>query len=303
MGCAGKGTACNDDAVYVKLVAGYDGVCGLDSDGWETCWGAPENGALLDEPFIALDLEAYLVCGITASGQNVCWGADVPGAVPPDGEFVDVAVSEEVACWTDAGGLVTCVGDPCDGDHDGCDPLPPTVPLTGVAGGRNMFCGLDEGSALACWGWETTWDEVPASDITEIDAGRENICTVRTSGDVSCTYVLNGAEGSEPTYGVGSAATGPGPWSALAAGHGFACVLDMDGGLECSSGMYDGPGQAVTVPTGPFLDLAAGGSSSRVEPMLCASMAAGGVSCWTWSDYRHGVVGGVCDAPWASVAE
>lgn len=303
-GCTGTGKdsaeVCADDTtVYVSIVAGTDGVCGLDSAGWATCWGAAAVGAVLDEPFIVLDVEAKLVCGVTQSGTGVCWGADAPGQTPPDGSFVDVAVTEGEACWTDALGVATCVGDPCSGDTDECIPSPPEAPTSNVAGGRNIFCGLDSSSSLSCWGASWTWQAAPSAAASAVDAGGYNVCVVeRVSGDIRCTNVLGGGESGEPVYGPGVVAIGPGPWISLTAGDGFACALDGAGQLTCSLGMYDSPDQAVSVPSGPFTAIAAGSASAPGGVMLCAAPESGGIYCWTWLDYADGQIGSACEAPW-----
>lgn len=304
--CAGKAPTplCDaDSTAYARVIAGTDGVCGLDADGSATCWGDAADGAVLDEPFAVLDLEAKLVCGITTAGRNVCWGADVPGVVPPEGAYVAVAVSDEAACWTDSVGLVTCRGDVCAGAPDGCVSSPPDNPLVGVAGGDSSFCGVDATATVGCWGNGPVGVGTLAAAPGGLDECWGNLCVIEASGDVNCTYVLNGSEGGEPTYGNGPVTSGPGPWGALTAGNGFACVLDLQGSLQCSLGMYDAPDQAVSVPEGPFLDIAAGSVSGPGAAMLCASPEAGGVICWTWMDYALGFIGDVCDAPWELMPE
>ena len=231
------------------LGAGLNHLCVNWTDGSIDCWGLDDTDQLSVPEGLWSDVSAgeTHTCAVSAEdGRLACWGGKEDGRhLPPKGEFVDVEVGRDHACAISAeDASVSCWGQDERGQAD-----PPGGAFVQLSAGNDRTCGVQEGGALACWGWLD--EEPPSGSFRHVAAGTESDCAVTTGGELECWNHSGALPEPDPPGGEG--------WSAVSIGSGdqsvicHSCAIG-DEGLDCwgSCGTYDGP-------TGePMLSLASG---------------------------------------------
>lgn len=164
---------------FAKLAAGGSHTCGLDTDGFASCWGAGYagqlgNGAtLLRQPlpapvdggrrFVAITAGLDATCALDAEGRAFCWGGNSNGQIGSGAEARDGnAVLEPVEVAL------------ADG-----------VRLVQLDLKSNHACGVTAAGEAWCWG---------RNDLGQIDATGEDVRSPqRITATVAFRHVATGA--------------------------------------------------------------------------------------------------------------
>ncbi|PZQ49099.1 MAG: hypothetical protein DI551_00150 [Micavibrio aeruginosavorus] len=187
-------SAVDSTSTWTQISAGYDGSCGIKSDGSAWCWGRNNYGQLgnsttgTDEvsPFKVSDAGPWVqisrgyesVCGVKLDGSLWCWGRNelgqlgngainttlysIPAPVSNAGPWLDVSVSltDGTVCGVQTNGTAWCWGEDDKGQLGNGDTLTSSMPVPSRV--------LDPGP------WAT------------IVAGKEKACGLKTDGSAWC---------------------------------------------------------------------------------------------------------------------
>ena len=207
-----------DTRDYVRVDAGWEHTCALDSDRAAYCWGRNEDGELgtgavsTKEPATAvagghtwrtIDAGDASTCGVADDGFTYCWGninGDIVPAlavdVPSDVDIVRAAwkgacgaKGADVHCWGATGGWYP-------------DPASVTMPaaVVDLVMGPSSACALLANGEIRCWGSSddgllgagaTTTAAVPASvssdeTFVQLTGYQEMFCALTDDGAVYC---------------------------------------------------------------------------------------------------------------------
>lgn len=272
---------------FVALATGSSHVCGLDSRGAASCWGANDGGQLGDGTrtdreapvpvrtelrFSTLTAGDTHTCGLAGGGVPICWGQNLNGQIG-DGSRVD-------------------------------RPMPVTVgggvQFASLVAGRNHTCGLTGNGNAWCWGLNSngqlgdgsrldrlTPTLVRASIQSSLTAGIAHTCGIG-GGEVLCwgdNDVGQLGDGSTEGRAQPGAVEGlPGPVTQVAAGAVHTCALVSDGSAYCwgqnlHGQLGDGSTQNATTATPVagdlrFRSIHAGGA------LTCGFSMEGTQYCW-----------------------
>lgn len=233
--------AVTDGLGIEQIAAGGAHSCGIRSAGEAYCWGDNFAGQLGDgstEPtrttpvavtgdLLFSSISAGLgseTCALAVEGGAYCWGAlagtndqsTEPIAVDDDPGFTLISVGDGSVCGVDGEGRAYCWGDNGAGQlGDGSnDPSDRPVPVSGDL------------------------------EFTDLDAGARHACGVATDEEIYCW-----GDNSDGQLGVGQqggssttpiAVSSDARFSAVAAGDGHTCALDVDGSAYCWGRNSDG---------------------------------------------------------------
>jgi alpha-tubulin suppressor-like RCC1 family protein len=175
---------------FVRISAGGDHTCGIDSTAAAYCWGANASGQLGDSlvadtalpvkvvgglTFTSITAGATHTCAIATGGTTYCWGANdhgqlgngttsaSPTAAPVavvGGPFVLLSAGESHTCGIIASGALYCWGNGLDGrlgNGGAADVSTPTavsgtLVFGSVSTGGSHSCALTTANILYCWG-------------------------------------------------------------------------------------------------------------------------------------------------------
>ena len=104
--------------------------------------------------FTAIGCGENVACGIKTDGTVSCWGSPNNPAVVnsvPTGAFVELAVSSESACARRSNSTVACWG--WDPNNYGFLRPPTDFNFSRLVPGENTNCAYDNRNKLHCWGW------------------------------------------------------------------------------------------------------------------------------------------------------
>jgi hypothetical protein len=165
------------------LACGDDFCCGVSMAGELVCWGDNPGGSGTAQSGIAnqttssfdwIAAQGNRLCGVTTDGAIECFG----GASPPDDKpangFTQVSASGNYACGIRAEGF-QCWG------YNAPDAPNSLTTLTSISTAPFTACGLDENSAITCWGSDTysvprsTWDQIAITDRTQCGIAEEKL--------------------------------------------------------------------------------------------------------------------------------
>ncbi len=171
------------------VVSGYahTHACAWDNLGAVTCWRSDADGT---EDYLELPGTGWshvrvgfeTTCGLDTSGQIGCVGSHL---TPPPGAFVDLAVSQLLACAIRAeDGSLACWYNP---DQNGTQELAEAVP-SDQGGYRQVVVGFDyacalRGAEVDCWG---IGGPLSGTRFTSISGANSSACGVRDDGTVEC---------------------------------------------------------------------------------------------------------------------
>lgn len=188
------------------------------SDSLEYLYGAGRA----DPPegvFVDVAVSGYGSCGVRDSGELECWG-EHSGAVP-EGRFAKVLGSGLHGCAVAVDGSVVCWGDNEFGQLDAPEGVFVEVSVSG-----SRSCAVAVEGSVRCWGADADL-AVPAGDFEKVYAHGYafGLCGLRTDGEYVCW-------GQDGRYGTLSDAP-EGKFEALALELGQACALRTDGAVLC----------------------------------------------------------------------
>jgi hypothetical protein len=173
---------------------------------------------------------------------------------PPQDPFVTFDENDEqVGCGLTASGSIVCWGhgyndeSPTCSDGGGifsCDRHPPAGVFTAISVGDQLACAVRADGTLACWtNSGETPDAVPSGTFVDVSIDKEDdsACAIGTDGHV---VFWSGGQGPSIVDG---------PLQIAREANGI-CVLDKNGMVQCVYGYV----MNLTVPTGPFTEIAIG---------------------------------------------
>lgn len=165
---------------YVDVAASTDAVCAIDTLGRLNCWGRDLRGQI-DPPTNGVYTQVSggdsHFCALAMDGTAHCWGYDDAGqATPPTGTFKQIAVGNFFSCGLRTDGSVECWGQPRP-------PTPAGNEFIQISAGRAL-CGLQGDRNVVCTGGLSTG--IPAGPFSQVAAGQDHACAVRTSGEIAC---------------------------------------------------------------------------------------------------------------------
>ena len=267
----------------------WSGFCGVTRAGelMRVPHGWTTPGCIYLEPdpadtYVSVSSSNSHTCVLTADGKVVC-SAGSPnvgsGALqtltPPhmNGERVaQISVGRTTGIVTAACALTERGSAVCWLSEDNKVDPPETAPgrYIDVSDGWGHTCGLTEGGAIACWGWNN-WGQadVPEGRYHSLSAGFATTCALTDQSALVCwgtDEYLSGKLGS-------------GPFKDVAMGYRELCALTEHGEAVCAEG-YNEFGLEST-PAGRFESINLGWPGHA-----CALNEVGAVACW--GDDRHG---------------
>ena len=243
--------------------------------------GRTTPGCIYLEPdpadtYVAVSSSNSHTCVLTADGQVVC-SASSPilgsGALqtltPPDmnGERVaQISVGRTTGIVTAACALTERGSAVCWWSEDNRVDPPETAPgrYIDVSDGWGHTCGLTEGGAIACWGWNN-WGQtdVPEGRYRSVSAGFATTCALTDRDALVCW----GSDAQLSRY------VGNGPFKDAAVGASELCVLSAHGEAVCVEGLSNFGLESA--PAGRFESISLGLSGNA-----CALNEIGAVACW-----------------------
>ena len=286
--------------------------CGLRRGGAAVCWGdsrfdaeAPPPG-----PFAAIEARNGYACGLRPDGTAECWGSTrrslSPGdvfAAPdfgeadwresfPGGAFSTVSSHEDFACGIRAGGELECWSPrwpPGAGVPDATAPAVAAGPVDAAPGvspnrgftslSADVRCAFRGDGTRLCWTKVEEWvviPRAPAGLVAMDGLFSGSRCGIHTDGTLECWWSHGGELGGDGPEQERFPFPGR-RFTALSAGH-YACAIDIDGTLACTSYGYpvswawDVPG--AHLPDGEFESVSAG------NPHMCGVRVGGDLACW-----------------------
>jgi len=165
-------------STYTQVGAGRKYACALKSDRSIQCVGSIAGTAAVAPTgsFVMLAAGNSHACALKTDGTLACWGFGGPGdptdgsdsdhaswgqAIPPSGQFIDIAVGISHSCALRMDGTAVCWGagktnGACDTSLDGCGmAAPPSDTFSELGLGYTHSCGLRRDNTLVCWGSNT----------------------------------------------------------------------------------------------------------------------------------------------------
>jgi alpha-tubulin suppressor-like RCC1 family protein len=291
-----------------QITAGTSHECALGSTGVAYCWGLGTSGQLGNSASATSNAPVAVTttgalsgltltqitagglgeCALAGTGAAYCWGADTSGQLgngsPATNSNVAVAVSST--------GFLS------------------GQTLTQIDGGASHVCALDAGSAVYCWGLNTSGQVgntdtavlfyVPAAvmppQAATLAAGAAHACVLRSGKAYCWGDSANGALGNSTTISSGTPAavyTGGAllgkTLTQITGGAGFTCALDSSGaaycwGLGTSGQLGNGTAASSTVPVAVTTSGALSGVAliqiSAGNGFACGLSIAGAAYCW-----------------------
>ncbi len=252
---------------FIRIAAGEDHACALQTSGRIQCWGANDEGQL-DAPegvaFQEVTAGYRFTCGIRTDGGISCWGRNNHAQLnAPDGQFTAVDAGWDHVCAL-SGTTATCWG---WNANERATP-PPSAAYSVIGAGAEHSCGLTSTSDLVCWGRN---DDGRAQSrqgpFRALAVGIAHTCVLRNDGSALC----QGESAGSDTVAPNSA------FSQISAGMDQICGLDFNGVVECWGITQDeSTSGSLPTPTGPFTAINLGWTNA------CAVTQDGLAQCWQY---------------------
>ncbi len=269
---------------WVKVAAGALHSCAISTDGHLRCWGYNASGELGDgttsQSYLGVDVGGQaddwvdLIagyehnCGARKSGELYCWGDNRHGQIP-NGDVGDIAstpvpIDPRVAPWTGAHGLG--VDHSCLIDSDNR--------LACVGGNSDGQLGRGSGTHLRPAKLDGEWVDVASAEAftCALDVKRDAYCW----GDSASSAL---GDGTVKSHQVPTKIAEAGPWEAISAGGGAACVKRSTSRWCWGSNAA----QQLGIASAPYLYLPKEITDDRFPQSMryhLCSINGGALSCW-----------------------
>ena len=277
--------------------------------GGDTETGTVDSGPV-EGPWATISV-SYAGCALNAAGGLSCFAdgnEDLDVEPPPWGPYLDVDVGDgSETCTIDSMGAAACVLEPEVTDWCGLVDAYPD-PLVSLSAGGTGVCGLQADGTPVCWGCDPIVSDTPrARGFVAISTGYDHVCAISGDGTIECwgeggthgelsppagNYVdLSVGSASACAVAVGGSVSCWGdvqdnlieevpiePVSKVALHRDWACAILLDGELTCwgvGIGYYPVDWESITLPRGPFVDLAVG------HIIACGLREDGTLACFT----------------------
>lgn len=254
---------------FVEIDIGWELACGLLNDGRVKCWGGTRaaDSAPSEQRFSLVEAGHETACGIDTNGRLACWGLDdYVDLGDTDGPYLSVALAARRLCALRIDGALLCSAIDVDPDIRGIE----THSFKAIAAGYAAICALDTNGAASCWG-EFRSTNSHALREAEPPHGPFEEIYVSNLGHVACAIRADRTAACwGDTRHIGSD-TPPGQFAQLAPGTFHACGLRASGRIECWGANASKQSDA---PDGEFVEVSAGGQHS------CGLRKNGELLCW-----------------------
>lgn len=309
LGASAALAACNTLDEITEVVAGDQHTCALVGDGTVRCWGEGSTGQL---------------------GDGALQDSTLPVQVNGLGDAIALAAGSHHTCALRSKDAVACWGANTSGQLGNGTATPSPVPVTvsGLAGAAHLAAGAEHTCAsrgngtVVCWGsnaygqlgtgvrggTSTTPLQVAGlTDAVAVTAGNFHTCALRSTGEVSCWGLNDGALGNGSPHLSASpvAVTDLTDATDLAAGLHHTCATRADGSVACWGGNNSGQlgtGTTSSLPTLTPVAVTGLTDATSVEAgriHTCATRTDGSVACWGWNG--AGTLGDASLGPISSV--
>jgi alpha-tubulin suppressor-like RCC1 family protein len=169
-----------------KHVSVGDRTCAIRDDDTLLCLGQAQVAALNTTPagtFRQISSGWDHACAIDAGGALTCWGDPLAFSPMPDGTFTEVEARAYFTCAIRDDHTLACWGD----DAGLGNTSPPAGRFIHVAISDNFGCAIREDGTLACWGDNTVGQcNPPKGTFTQLSCATDYCCAIRTDGTPSC---------------------------------------------------------------------------------------------------------------------
>jgi alpha-tubulin suppressor-like RCC1 family protein len=230
---------------WISVLAGEVHSCGLRDDGSIICWGCEDVDPYDDD-----------------------YGYDQGQCTPPE-EISFKSLSEvwdDTSCGVDENDALHCWGllGTIQFKSDG------SSSIVDSSAEDSYACVLNSSNELECVGdFPEIPKEVSEAGSSDISVSSGYICSILTSGDLSCWN-------SHKPEGMFNKLTST--YTSISAGSYHACGIVSDGSLQCWSNDIDEDYGEATPPKGTFQQISVGNDFS------CALSTKGHLSCWGRND-------------------
>lgn len=281
-------TASIDIVTFVRMSAGTDFTCALNTEGTAYCWGDNFNGQLgnggsansnlptkvsTNLKFVAITSGQAHTCAITSGGVAYCWGDNswgqlgagtvgqasrAPIAVGGGNTFNSIAGGQNSTCGSTASLDVYCWGQTFPVAQFG--PLQPTPRLVGsgmvaVVGGptTNKYCSVDQAGLGYCW--TPDFASASSNQMGSAVSASLHFTTLRVAFTHVCGVVTTGqaycwGENYAGQLGDGSATTPRSDPTLVSGGLVFESIAVGSGGFVEFNGSAQRAGYSCGVTTG-----------------------------------------------------
>ena len=256
---------------FLTIDVTRDFACGLLIGGRAECWGANTVGQTetTDSVYSAMDAGSWVGCGLRDDGGIECWGdLDDYAFDTHEGPFGSFAVGWGVVCAVRFDGVVICSAGEFDPYlHKPLDEYALTVTV-----GAGVFCAITEEHEAKCWD-QFLLGSGRASPVVDaaLPDGPFTELFIGQNDDIACGIRWDQSVSCWGFLALIGADDPPGRFSQLAVGVHHVCGLRPDRTIDCWS---DGYYNQVGTPAGQFIDISVGWWYS------CGVRESGELLCW-----------------------
>ena len=274
----GAGITALVEGPFVQVDIGGPYGCGLLENGHLKCWGRGPVPASAPQnlQFLTIDADSYSACAVRAEGGLHCWGPSGALDLGDDiAPYTSVALESRVLCALRFDERILCSASEMNPDSH-------TISRDGfkaVVGGGGAFCALEASGTVSCWEeyFNVEMRELPGFRLlsqVEPPDGPFQAIYMNADGFYACAIRTDDSAACWGYIDIDLA----GQVSELALGRHHACGLRLSGEVIC--GGWDHWGQA-NAPDGVFGDISAGSRHS------CGLRTTGELVCWGNSDHNQ----------------
>lgn len=271
--------------VFSEVAVAFSSACGLRENGRARCWRSNDYEEIPAPRGVFSQLTAAetFFCGLRETGALKCWGKRYSGPTAPlrGKTFASISGGEGVYCCGYEGSICGLLmdGKPlCSGPA-----AEPDEPMSSISTGGAQACGIRSADGvLRCWSrYPNVPVESPDAELSQIDTATG--CGLDTTGSIRCRWT----EYDVPPVPFGTYAKLSGSEDQ------HVCGLDSAGEVTCWRRWGAVP---PAPPTGPFIDVSAGGHFNGDSAYNCALRVTHEIVCWGTNTY------GEIDSPGGSYA-
>jgi len=255
---------------FIQISAGRTHSCGLDTQGYITCWGSNVAGSVsgpntTQSTFTHIVAGYDYTCALDTNNGASCFGgysgfSSVSSFGTSFGTSINLADGLDAMCSLSSSGGVTCLGWEYQGQISNAPTDSNYIDISGATGDVG-FCALDSTGTPLCWGDSSVSSPNTGGGFIEITKGHSHACVLDATGLIDCWGNANQLTGIPSGSG----------FTKVAAGDGVTCAIDSIGFLNCwgTSNLLSG------VPTDSgYIDVNFG------DEHACALRGTGVPYCW-----------------------